>query len=216
MLIVNDIFDAPQGEGGRLGTWSHFIRLQGCPVGCSWCDSKQTWAKDGKEMTEDELVAGLRDFPGQVVITGGEPFFQDIGSLVMRLRLLNLYIQIETSGFDDFKHSIAWLGHSRRVWVTWSPKANLDYKFKRPMLREYIYEAKIVVDKKMTDKIATDIIGRVTKNTYITLMPEGFPPTKKSYEHTLEIYNYLIENGYNTFTNRILLTDRLQCHYGVK
>ena len=43
MYKVNEIFETIQGEASFTGVPSIFLRLQGCPVGCAWCDTKQTW-----------------------------------------------------------------------------------------------------------------------------------------------------------------------------
>jgi len=48
MYVVNEIFNSVQGEGVKAGVWSTFIRLQGCPVGCKWCDSVRTWGPGTK------------------------------------------------------------------------------------------------------------------------------------------------------------------------
>ena len=40
---VNETFLSWQGEGVHLGRKAFFIRLQGCPVKCAWCDSASTW-----------------------------------------------------------------------------------------------------------------------------------------------------------------------------
>ena len=40
---INELFETIQGEGAYTGQPSVFIRLQGCPVACSWCDTKHTW-----------------------------------------------------------------------------------------------------------------------------------------------------------------------------
>lgn len=46
MYKINEIFETIQGEASFTGTPSIFLRLQGCPVGCAWCDTKQTWEVD--------------------------------------------------------------------------------------------------------------------------------------------------------------------------
>src|SRR5580765_2820159 len=73
---VSEIFLSLQGEGLRAGTPAHFIRLQGCDVGCHWCDSKYTWDPAGGreralEQVIDEALA-LGEAP-LLVVTGGEP-----------------------------------------------------------------------------------------------------------------------------------------------
>ena len=42
-LNINEMFETIQGEGAHTGIPSIFVRLQGCPVGCPWCDTKHTW-----------------------------------------------------------------------------------------------------------------------------------------------------------------------------
>ena len=58
MLRVNEIFPTIQGEATWTGTPATFIRLQGCPVGCSWCDTKHTWP-EGSENKKVSIVAML-------------------------------------------------------------------------------------------------------------------------------------------------------------
>lgn len=65
------------GEGTLVGKPVIFTRLQGCGVGCTWCDSKYTWKKGGKEWSRDDLFGAFLDI-GRYPIwwTGGEPMEQ--------------------------------------------------------------------------------------------------------------------------------------------
>src|SRR3954463_5516256 len=92
-FAVNELFQSIQGEARFAGTPSVFVRLQGCAVGCPWCDTKHTWeidpgravavegmlAKDADAATfarlsGAEIVALVAGFGARhVVITGGEP-----------------------------------------------------------------------------------------------------------------------------------------------
>ena len=95
-LRVNETFVSIQGEGGLIGAPTLFIRLDGCPLRCSWCDTPYALAGDaGRAMSVSELTALAAD-RHHVVITGGEPLAQDIGPLVQALA--GSHITVETSG----------------------------------------------------------------------------------------------------------------------
>jgi len=137
-LFVQEIFDTVQGEGTYTGTPATFIRLQGCVVGCAFCDTKHTWSttegeipwpdktqdeaalvrQDWSKATVEQIIAEVADrLPRHVVLTGGEPAAQDIRPLCLALIALGKTVQLETSGTYpiDVPHD---------VWVTVSPKIN--------------------------------------------------------------------------------------------
>lgn len=138
MLPVNEIFETIQGEASYTGTPSVFLRLQGCPVGCPWCDTKHTWDTEAKDeiaiavllekqadaptfarMSERELIDIVRTFQARhVVITGGEPCMYDLTLLTGQLIGLGHTVQIETSGTYPVRvHP--------QAWVTVSPKVGM-------------------------------------------------------------------------------------------
>lgn len=95
-LRVNETFLSLQGEGSEIGTPALFIRLDGCPLRCAWCDTPYALeGTAGTETTVDTLAAAC-DRMGAVVITGGEPLAQDVAPLVAALRAK--HVTIETSG----------------------------------------------------------------------------------------------------------------------
>ncbi|MCM2679362.1 7-carboxy-7-deazaguanine synthase QueE [Echinimonas agarilytica] len=134
---VNEVFQTIQGEGVHSGVPSLFVRLQGCPVGCSWCDTKHTWdvlkedevdthviiskrldSPQYTQLTGSELIALFQkqNFKAShVVITGGEPCMYDLSELTDTLIEAGYSIQIETSGTYEVLVN-------DRVWVTVSPK----------------------------------------------------------------------------------------------
>ena len=76
MLRVSETFLSLQGEGPSAGVPAHFLRLQGCDVGCAWCDTKYSWdAAGGAAMEPAAAVAALRALGEAplLVVTGGEP-----------------------------------------------------------------------------------------------------------------------------------------------
>lgn len=137
---VNEVFETIQGEGVFTGVPAIFVRLQGCPVGCSWCDTKHTWdvleknrvdpewviQVDGEigrwsELTAEELINffSRKGFNAKhVVITGGEPCIHDLTELTSQLNSQGYGTQIETSGTFE-------VICSDKTWVTVSPKVNM-------------------------------------------------------------------------------------------
>jgi 7-carboxy-7-deazaguanine synthase len=122
---VNDIYATIQGEGKMVGTPMILLRLHGCSVGCTFCDTKETWATGDAalpwrratlgeargsnelwaELDEDSLVRAVceeRDgnAPGVewVLLTGGEPAEQPIRPLVRALHGAGFRVALETSG----------------------------------------------------------------------------------------------------------------------
>jgi len=138
MLRINEIFDTIQGEAYYTGTPATFIRLQGCPVGCHWCDTKHTWSegteklrieidemlhktKDSpkwSELTERQILKIVEELkPRHFVLTGGEPCSQEIFELTRLLATIGT-VQVETSG----THTI---NVYHKTWVTVSPKIDM-------------------------------------------------------------------------------------------
>ena len=141
-MLVNEIFQSIQGEATFAGTPSTFVRLQGCDVGCPWCDTKYTWKTDGPRVTIDEVIRKTTDNPtsaaftaaqvvGQiaaavprhVVITGGEPANYDLTELSQRLVDGGYGVQLETSGTAEIRIA-------DDAWVTCSPKIGMPGGFK--------------------------------------------------------------------------------------
>jgi 7-carboxy-7-deazaguanine synthase len=136
---VNEVFQSLQGEARFTGTPAVFLRLQGCDVGCPWCDTKHTWPVDeANRISADELLAKTKDAPTysplsatqiaalirerfkaeHVVITGGEPCAYDLEPLCAALNRMDIVVQVETSGSRPIR--VSW-----QTWVTVSPKVNM-------------------------------------------------------------------------------------------
>ena len=117
---VNETFLSWQGEGVHMGRKAFFIRLQGCPVKCSWCDSASTWhpqyvPKNIRKASPDELAKeAVESKPDFVVLTGGEPCVHDLVPLVNALKAVKLKVHLETCGAYPIPEGLD--------WVTVSPK----------------------------------------------------------------------------------------------
>ena len=137
---VNELFQTIQGEGFYTGVPAIFIRLQGCDVGCAWCDTKNTWEIDPDkqsslhelsdhsdqsscwaEVSAQGIIDEIKrlDYSARlVVITGGEPCMVDLRELTALLHDNAFQTQIETSGTYPILTD-------KRTWVTLSPKVNM-------------------------------------------------------------------------------------------
>ena len=140
VIPVNEIYASIQGEAKWTGTPTWFIRTQGCPVGCPWCDTKYTWEADPEKqkpilqvltkkasdatwnvINADAILGVLATKPDvrHVVITGGEPCLHEyLGPLTRILVEAKYTVQIETSGTFPIDVDPA-------TWVTCSPKIGM-------------------------------------------------------------------------------------------
>jgi len=97
-LIINEIFYSIQGETSRSGIPTTFVRLTGCPLRCSYCDTKYAF-KDGIKKSFDEVLFEINQNKTKyITITGGEPLAQKNILLFMKeLCDLKYSVSIETS-----------------------------------------------------------------------------------------------------------------------
>ncbi len=98
-LKVAEIFSSIQGEGTWAGFPCFFIRLSGCNLRCSYCDTAYA-RHGGRRCHVDDLVAAWKDSGlGLVQVTGGEPLIQDESLLLMsRLTAAGATVLLETNG----------------------------------------------------------------------------------------------------------------------
>ena len=137
---VNELFQSIQGEGYFTGVPAIFIRLQGCPVACPWCDTRHTWVVDPNHevaagqvvnrsnqsaswasMTSADLLLSISRLGYQarhIVLTGGEPCLYDLRELSRALLEQGFRVQIETSGTHEILAD-------NSCWVTVSPKVGM-------------------------------------------------------------------------------------------
>ncbi|HET7876095.1 MAG TPA: 7-carboxy-7-deazaguanine synthase QueE [Methylomirabilota bacterium] len=112
---VAETFYSIQGEGPTAGVPAVFVRLQGCSVGCNWCDTKYSWDPDGgRQVGLDALLDEIGAYPcRRVVITGGEPLESALFvPLVLALQSRGYTLEVETSGTlpppDEAGGAIQW------------------------------------------------------------------------------------------------------------
>jgi len=100
VLRVTEIFRSIQGESTHAGRPCTFVRLTGCPMRCTWCDSEYTFT-GGDHLSIDEVMKQVCDFGCRLVeVTGGEPLAQrEAFDLITRLCEESYEVLIETGGY---------------------------------------------------------------------------------------------------------------------
>lgn len=140
-LFVNEVFLSLQGEGHFTGTPAVFVRLQGCDVHCPWCDTGYAMSLDAHMRRPDndpdiiggasgegsyarmdtdflcERITALAGPVRHVVLTGGEPFLQNVQPFMNTLQAQGWFIQAETSGTRPLPAPCP-----GKQWITLSPK----------------------------------------------------------------------------------------------
>jgi 7-carboxy-7-deazaguanine synthase len=99
-LPISELFYSIQGESTRAGLPCAFIRLCGCNLRCTYCDSSYTWEEAGSLMSVAAVCAWLAQYPGVLVeITGGEPLLHEaVYPLMDELLAQGRAVLLETSG----------------------------------------------------------------------------------------------------------------------
>lgn len=102
MIKVNEIFTSIQGESTHTGRICTFIRLTGCNLSCTYCDTKYA-LHEGKKYTVDQLIKTVENSNISLVeITGGEPLLQDETPILCEKLINRKYtVLVETNGTMD-------------------------------------------------------------------------------------------------------------------
>lgn len=118
---VVEIFDSIDGEGKRTGELATFIRLAGCNLRCSYCDTPYGLDfKSGTSMKVSEIINKCKEYGNKnITLTGGEPLARVwIEELIERLVLEGYEVNIETNGSISLYNHPKW----KNVFYT------MDYK----------------------------------------------------------------------------------------
>ncbi len=162
-LPLVEEFYSIQGEGRNTGKAAYFIRIGGCDIGCSWCDTKFSWNAELHPMVSIETISAnvLASGADSVVVTGGEPLMWDLGPLCNMLKESGITTFLETSG--AYPLTGTW------DWITLSPK-----KGSPPL--EAIWrladELKVVIQDGTDFEAAERYSRMVTPECHLLLQPE--------------------------------------------
>lgn len=160
--LVEEFFSI-QGEGWNTGKAAYFIRLGGCDIGCSWCDSRFAWDPDlhplvGTDEIIDRVVGSGAD---SVVVTGGEPLMWNLDYLCSGLKRYRICTFIETSG--AYPLSGKW------DWICLSPKKNMPPSEKICRIAD---ELKVIIETKDDFNWAEKHRKIVSRKCRLFLQPE--------------------------------------------
>lgn len=160
---INEIFYSIQGEGMHMGWPAIFIRMAGCSMGCSFCDTKYS-QKVNLKMDENQVFNAIKKYPCRfVVITGGEPLEQDISPLCKWLDAKGYDMAIETNGSRPISKYLATMCH-----ITVSPKKYLSISA-LPVLDEM----KVVIGSKEDVPKAEQLASRIASHIPIYLQAQS-------------------------------------------
>jgi 7-carboxy-7-deazaguanine synthase len=153
-MRVSEIFYSLQGEGMLVGTPSVFVRLAGCPLRCSWCDTKYAWDFEaGEDLEPAQIVEQISRWSCKfIVLTGGEPMMgpdlaarPGLGDLTRSLKVLGKHITVETAG-------VLFIPDLACDLISISPKlaasgsVTSDLNAIRRLIRAYPYQLKFVIE----------------------------------------------------------------------
>jgi len=181
-LPLVEQFHSLQGEGYHAGKSAFFIRLAGCKVGCSWCDTKHSWdEKKYPLISIKNIIEHIKIARGKgasfCVITGGEPLQHNLDKFCKAIKQMNvegkqnsMKIHIETSGVNSISGTYD--------WITLSPKRHSPPK--NYYLRN-CNEIKIIINEKKDIEFAIQIKKEILKQCRFSKIEDNLTKEDKIY-----------------------------------
>ena len=168
-LPLVEQFHSLQGEGYHAGKSAFFVRLAGCKVGCSWCDTKHSWdEKQYPAISIEKIINRIKIAREQgasiCVITGGEPLQHNLDNFCKAIKEMtigkgqnSIKIHIETSGVNSISGSFD--------WITLSPKRHSPPK---NYFLKNCNEIKIIINDEKDVEFAIQIKNEILKQCHLT------------------------------------------------
>ena len=180
-LPVMEEFYTLQGEGRHTGSAAYFVRIGGCDVGCSWCDTKESWdASMFPPLAVDPIIKRAAETKAKtIVVTGGEPSRYPLDYFTRQLRLKGVKTMIETAGVEALTGQWDWICLSPKKY---SPPYHSNYKLAN--------ELKVIIQNPGDLEWAEKNAALVEKDCMLYLQPEW--SMKDRIMETLT--NYVMEN----------------------
>ena len=181
-LPLVEKFHSLQGEGFHTGKSAFFIRLAGCNVGCSWCDTKHSWDQKKYPLISikqiiNEIKRAREKGASFLVITGGEPLHHNLDNLCRKIneetsneRQNPIKIHVETSGVNKISGNFD--------WITLSPKRHFP---PQKYFLENCHELKIIINDQKDIDFAIDIKQKITDKYRTSKATRNFYKLTKKY-----------------------------------
>ena len=195
---VNEIFLSIDGEGYRTGLPVVFIRLYGCNLNCSYCDTRYSCEKEEyKEMSLYDILAQVLSYGvPRVTLTGGEPLIHPgVKDLIVSLVANDIEVNIETNGAVDLDEFIEFKYNSKVVFT-------MDYKCKSSGMEDKMILSNLeFLQPKDVIKFVVSNYNEMEKMEYIL---ESSKCKAQAYVSPVfgaiepkELVEYVLENGLN-------------------
>jgi 7-cyano-7-deazaguanosine (preQ0) biosynthesis protein QueE len=224
-MFINEIFGPTiQGEGKSLNKSVLFIRLSGCNLACSFCDTPYTWnwvgtpfvhpdkyepKKETHAMSTKEIVDKLLELDStiqSVVISGGEPLLQQksLIELFRVLKQLGYWIEVESNGTvkpeEEFLSLVDQINCSPKLASSGPDNIITKRRNKDSLLRlansEKVYFKFVVTDAEDLKEINELVSEYKISPSRVYLMPEGYT-RQKQLEHQQKVLELCLYHGYN-------------------
>ena len=198
MYKVNEIFLSIDGEGYRTGLPVVFVRLYGCNLNCSYCDTRYSCEQqEYKEMSLYDILAQVLSYGvPRVTLTGGEPLIHPgVKDLITSLVANDIEVNIETNGAVDLDEFIEFKYNSKVVFT-------MDYKCKSSGMEEKMILSNLVfLQPKDVIKFVVSNYNEMEEMEYIL---EASKCKAQAYVSPVfgaiepkELVEYVLDNGLN-------------------
>ncbi len=186
MLKLNEIFFSIQGESSQCGRPCIFIRLTGCKLRCTYCDTKYAYF-EGDMVSIDEILNRIQAYPCRLVeVTGGEPMEQkETPALLSALLEAGYEVMLETDGAEDLSSVPQGVRTIMDVKTPGSkmnnPKSAKNLKHLRPgdeikfvicSEEDYEFSKNFIREHALADKAFTLLMSPALPQENLTWLPE--------------------------------------------
>ncbi len=203
-LRITEIFYSLQGESNTVGLPTVFIRLTGCPLRCSYCDTQYAFV-GGEKLSLAQIIQEIKQYPtNYITVTGGEPLSQaNVHPLMKTLADKGYQVSLETSGALDISNVDARVTKVMDLKTPSSGESskniyqNIAYlttkdqvKFVIANNQDYDWSKKIMVDYNLTAQCQV-LFSPVTGNMPATLLADKILQDKLAVRFQIQLHKYL-------------------------